>query len=349
MSNEQSRHDNPDLARPAGSDENRQPTAGPDFAGDKATTPAEIGTAGSAGNNTVMNSAGGQSLAGDSVAADGAGWQANNPYTVAGGGSVAEPPLDLAAVVPAVIEIDELNFFYGEFQVLRGINMRFAERRITALIGPSGCGKSTLVRVLNRMSDEVPGARAFGSVRVLGHDIFASEADVTALRRDVGMVFQQPNPFPMSVFDNIAFGLRLAGVTDRQRLAETVEASLSAVDLWADLKDRLDVPATNLSADFQQRLCIARAVAVEPKVLLMDEPCSSLDPFATLKVEELMMRLKKKYTIVVVTHSMQQAARISDEVGYLLLGELIEFGPTERVFRNPRDKRTDDYISGKFG
>ncbi|MFZ2959931.1 MAG: phosphate ABC transporter ATP-binding protein PstB [Candidatus Ozemobacteraceae bacterium] len=242
-----------------------------------------------------------------------------------------------------------LNFFYGLFHAIKEVHLRIDELRVTALIGPSGCGKSTLVRLMNRMSDLVEGNRATGVLRILGRDIFDPRCDVTRLRRDVGMVFQQPNPFPSSVYDNLVFGHRIAGRTDRGELSKIVEESLTAVDLWDDLKDALHTPAVALSADFQQRLCIARAVSLKPKVLVMDEPCSSLDPVATQKIEELIFRLKSEYTIVIVTHSMQQAARISDFTGYMLLGELIEFGPTERVFRNPVDSRTEDYISGKFG
>ncbi|NLI75403.1 MAG: phosphate ABC transporter ATP-binding protein [Candidatus Riflebacteria bacterium] len=248
-----------------------------------------------------------------------------------------------------VVEARSLNFYYGTFQALKEISLEIEANRVTALIGPSGCGKSTLLRVLNRMSDLVTETRATGLLRVLGRDIFDPRFDVTELRREVGMVFQHPNPFPASVFDNLVFGFRIAGVADRARLGQAVEESLRAVDLWKDLADRLDENALSLSPDFQQRLCIARAIAIQPKILLMDEPCSSLDPLGTEKVEELILRLKQQYTIVIVTHSMQQAARISDVTGYMLLGELIEFDQTTRVFRNPRDPRTEDYITGKFG
>ncbi|MBF0501522.1 MAG: phosphate ABC transporter ATP-binding protein [Candidatus Riflebacteria bacterium] len=248
-----------------------------------------------------------------------------------------------------IIEAIHLNFFYGLFHALKEVNLKIEERHVTALIGPSGCGKSTLVRLMNRMSDLAEGNRATGVLRILGRDIFDPRFDVTDLRRDVGMVFQQPNPFPFSVYDNLVFGHRIAGRTNPSQLGQIVEESLTAVDLWDDLKDSLHLPALSLSADFQQRLCIARAMSLEPQILLMDEPCSSLDPVATQKVEELILRLKKKYTIVIVTHSMQQAARISDSTGYMLLGELIEFGDTKQIFRNPTDQRTEDYISGKFG
>jgi len=251
--------------------------------------------------------------------------------------------------VKTVIEARNLNFFYGMFQALKEISVDIFENRVTALIGPSGCGKSTLLRVMNRMSDVVPGAKAVGSLRVLGREIYDPRFEVTELRRNVGMVFQHPNPFPQSVFDNLAFGLKIAGETSRDVIMRAVEESLKAVDLWNDLGDRLDIPALSLTADFQQRLCIARAIAIKPKILLMDEPCSSLDPIGTQRVEELIFRLKREYSILIVTHSMQQAARISDYTGFMMLGELLEYGPTDQIFRKPKDKRTDDYISGKFG
>jgi len=248
-----------------------------------------------------------------------------------------------------VIEAQHLNFYYGLFHALTDIHLGIPEKQVTALIGPSGCGKSTLLRLMNRMSDLVEGSRATGSLLINGRDIFDPRLDLTDLRREVGMVFQIPNPFPVTVFENIAFGHRIAGVGASADLERIVTESLTAVDLWEELKDRLHTQAQSLSADFQQRLCIARAVSLKPAILLMDEPCSSLDPIATQKIEELIFRLKDEYTIVIVTHSMQQAARISDLTGYMLLGELIEFGPTERLFRNPRDRRTEDYISGKYG
>ncbi|HEY9069850.1 MAG TPA: phosphate ABC transporter ATP-binding protein PstB [Candidatus Ozemobacteraceae bacterium] len=249
----------------------------------------------------------------------------------------------------AVVTSRGLNFWYGTFHALKNITLDIVRNRVTALIGPSGCGKSTLLRVFNRMCDQVPGARLAGSLQVLGRELAGKRCDVTGLRREVGMVFQQPNPFPASIFDNLVFGLRLAGTDDRETLERAVETSLEAVGLWNDLKDRLHAPAMGLSADFQQRLCIARAVVIRPSILLMDEPCSSLDPVATQHVEELILRLKAEYTIIIVTHSMQQAARISDHTGYMLLGELVEFDATATIFRQPRDKRTEDYISGKFG
>ena len=249
----------------------------------------------------------------------------------------------------SVVTARGLDFWYGTFHALKNVSFDIEEKRVTALIGPSGCGKSTLLRVFNRMCDQVPGSRLAGSLRVLERELAEPHCDVTGLRRDVGMVFQHPNPFPMSIFENLAFGLRLAGVHDRAALEKAVEESLTAVGLWSDLKDRLDAPAIGLSADFQQRLCIARAVVIRPRILLMDEPCSSLDPVATQHIEELIVQLKREYTIIIVTHSMQQAARISDQTGYMLLGELIEFDATPTIFRQPRDKRTEDYISGKFG
>jgi phosphate transport system ATP-binding protein len=222
-------------------------------------------------------------------------------------------------------------------------------RHITALIGPSGCGKSTLLRALNRMNDVIPGVRVTGAILFGGRDIYAPDMDVCELRKRVGMVFQRPNPFPLSIFDNVAFGLRVAGLRDRRQVAGTVERSLKAAWLWDQLKDKLDHPALELPLDQQQRLCIARLLAVEPEVILMDEPCSALDPIATARIEELMLTLKARYTITIVTHNMQQAARISDYAGYMLLGEMVEFGKTAGLFTSPRDRRTQDYISGRYG
>jgi phosphate transport system ATP-binding protein len=259
------------------------------------------------------------------------------------------------------LHVQELDLHYGEFHALKGVGLEVEEKKITALIGPSGCGKSTLLRSLNRMNDLIRGVRIEGSVLLDGEDVYAPSVDVTALRKRVGMVFQRPNPFPLSVYDNVAFGLRVEGrlgpaarraSRGRKRselVAETVERSLKAAWLWDQLKDRLDGSALELPLDQQQRLCIARLVAVEPEVILMDEPCSSLDPIATAKVEELMLELKRDYTIAIVTHNMQQAARISDYSGYMLLGEMVEFGPTAGIFTNPRDRRTEDYISGRYG
>jgi phosphate transport system ATP-binding protein len=247
------------------------------------------------------------------------------------------------------IEVRALDLHYGTFHALKGVSIAFREKRITALIGPSGCGKSTLLRSLNRMNDLVGGVRVQGRVLLDGDDIYDRRTDVEALRRKVGMVFQRPNPFPLSVYDNVAYGLRVHGRPRRALLDEVVERSLRAVALWDALKDRLDELALDLSGEQQQRLCIARVVAVEPEVLLMDEPCSALDPIATLHVEDLMRELVARYTIVIVTHNMQQAARVSTETGYMLLGELVEHGPTEQIFTRPGDQRTEDYLSGRFG
>jgi phosphate transport system ATP-binding protein len=239
--------------------------------------------------------------------------------------------------------------YYGQFQALKAVNMGVLPQRITALIGPSGCGKSTLLRCLNRMNDPIPGVRITGRVELDGRDIHAPGADVWALRKRVGMVFQRPNPFPLSVRDNVTFGLRVGGIRGRKRLEETVERSLRAAWLWDNLKDKLDGDAMELPLDQQQRLCVARLLAVEPEVILMDEPCSALDPIATAKIEEVMLELRKRYTIVIVTHNMQQAARISDFSGYMLLGEMVEFGGTQQIFTTPKDRRTDDYIGGRYG
>ena len=248
-----------------------------------------------------------------------------------------------------VISVRDLDLFYGDFHALKRVPMDVLPRHITALIGPSGCGKSTLLRTLNRMNDLVPGVRITGQVLLEGKNIYAPGTDVCALRKRVGMVFQRPNPFPLSVYDNVAFGLRVAGLSGRRRTDEIVERSLKAAWLWDQLKDRLDDSALALPLDQQQRLCVARLLAVEPEVILMDEPCSALDPIATARIEELMLDLKRNYTIVIVTHNMQQAARISDFSGYMLLGEMIEFGQTAGIFTTPRDKRTQDYISGRYG
>jgi phosphate transport system ATP-binding protein len=242
-----------------------------------------------------------------------------------------------------------LDLYYGDFHALKQVSMGVRARHITALIGPSGCGKSTLLRTLNRMNDLIPGVRVKGSILLEGQDIYALGTDVCALRKRVGMVFQRPNPFPLSIYDNVAFGLSVAGMTNRRRLEETVERSLTAAWLWDQLKDKLNDSALSLPLDQQQRLCVARLLAVEPDVILMDEPCSALDPISTTRIEELMLDLKAKYTIVIVTHNMQQAARISDYSGYMLLGEMIEFGETAGIFTTPREKRTQDYISGRYG
>jgi phosphate transport system ATP-binding protein len=248
-----------------------------------------------------------------------------------------------------VIETHHLDLFYGDFQALTDITLNIEERKITALIGPSGCGKSTLVRVFNRMNDLIDGVRITGTVTVLGENIFTPETDLIALRQKVGMVFQRPNPFPLSVRKNITFGLEIHSKHEKEQHDSLVEASLKDVLLWDDLKDRLDHSALRLSLEQQQRLCIARVLAMKPQIILMDEPCSALDPIATLRIEELMQELKKNYTIVIVTHNMQQAARASDFTAFLYIGKLIEFGETKRVFSAPKEKQTEDYITGRFG
>jgi phosphate transport system ATP-binding protein len=247
------------------------------------------------------------------------------------------------------IEVQHLNLHYGKFHALKDVSIVFPDRQITALIGPSGCGKSTLLRSLNRMNDTIGTVRVDGQVLLDGLNVYDRGYDVEALRRRVGMVFQRPNPFPLSIYDNVVYGLRIHGAPSKKRLDEVVEKSLQAVDLWETLKDRLEEDALELSGEQQQRLCIARVVAIEPEVLLMDEPCSALDPIATLKVENLMRDLVSRFTIVIVTHNMQQAARVSTQTGYMLLGDLVEFGPTDRIFTRPLDERTEDYISGRFG
>jgi phosphate transport system ATP-binding protein len=249
----------------------------------------------------------------------------------------------------AIIEVRDLDFHYGKFQALRGISLDIEPNRITALIGPSGCGKTTFLRALNRMTDLIEDVRVTGTVLIDGEDIYRPGTDLLSLRKKVGMVFQRPNPFPLSVFDNVVYGLRVHGVRDPKALEEKLVRSLEAVHLWDELKDRLDENALRLSGEQQQRLCIARLVAVEPEILLMDEPCSALDLAATANIEDLMVELKKRYTILIVTHNMQQAARVSDVTGYFLLGELIEIGETKRIFTNPQDRRTEDYITGRFG
>ena len=246
------------------------------------------------------------------------------------------------------ITVQNLDLFYGNFQALKSISLNIPGNQITALIGPSGCGKSTLLKTLNRMNDLVEDCRITGSVLLDGQDIYGG-MDVSLLRKRVGMVFQKPNPFPMSIYDNIAFGPRTHGVRSRARLDEIVERSLRDAAIWDELKDRLKKSALGLSGGQQQRLCIARALAVEPEVLLMDEPTSALDPISTARIVELATELKKQYTIVIVTHNMQQAVRISDRTAFFLLGEMVEYGATEQVFSLPRDKRTEDYITGRFG
>ena len=247
------------------------------------------------------------------------------------------------------IEVGRLDFYYGRFQALKHVNLTIRERQITALIGPSGCGKSTFLRALNRMNDIIEGARTEGEVRLDGEDIYDPAVDVVALRRRVGMVFQRPNPFPMSVFDNVAYAPRIHGIARGSDLADLVEESLKRAALWDEVKDKLKESAFTHSGGQQQRLCISRVLALDPEVVLMDEPCSALDPVSTLRIEELMHELQRKYTIVIVTHNMQQAARVSQETGFFLHGELIEFGPSARIFTDPADKRTEDYVTGRFG
>ncbi len=248
-----------------------------------------------------------------------------------------------------IITVKDLCLWYGNTQALKNIEIGIKENAITALIGPSGCGKSTFLKTLNRMNDLVPDVKITGKVEYDGKDIFAPNVDVNELRRDIGMVFQKPNPFPMSVYDNIAYGPRTHGVHKKSQLDELVETSLRDAAIWDELKDRLNKSALGLSGGQQQRLCIARALAVKPEVLLMDEPTSALDPISTSKIEELCLQLKGQYTIVIVTHNMQQAARISDQTAFFLLGNLIEYNDTEKLFANPNDKRTEDYITGRFG
>lgn len=249
----------------------------------------------------------------------------------------------------AIIETDKLNLYYTNFHALKDVTMQVKRNMITALIGPSGCGKSTLLRVFNRMNDLIDGVRMTGSVKFDGKEIITPDVDLIDLRKRIGMVFQRPNPFPLSVFDNVAYGLRIRSERNKKVLQETVEKSLSAVLLFDDLKDKLSMNALNLTLEQQQRLCIARLLAVTPDVVLMDEPCSALDPMSTMKIEELMAELRKQYTIIIVTHNMQQAARVSQECGFMLLGDLVEFGDTKQLFTMPKDKRTDDYITGRFG
>ena len=248
-----------------------------------------------------------------------------------------------------IMTVQGLNLWYGDHQALHDISLNIPEKSITALIGPSGCGKSTFLKTLNRMNDLIPGVKITGDVRYRDQDIFASGTDVNELRREIGMVFQKPNPFPMSIYDNIAYGPRTHGIKNRAKLDEIVEKSLRGAAIWDEVKDRLKKNALGLSGGQQQRLCIARALAVEPEVLLMDEPTSALDPISTSKIEELAMQLKEQYTIVIVTHNMQQAVRISDRTAFFLLGELVECDDTQQLFSQPQDKRTEDYITGRFG
>ena len=254
----------------------------------------------------------------------------------------------MSNIIKPEIQVRNLELFYGDNKALKNINLDIESKKVTALIGPSGCGKSTFLRTLNRMNDLIEGVKINGEILIDGKDIY-KDYDEIDLRKKVGMVFQKPNPFPMSIYDNIAYGPRCQGIKDKKKLDEIVEKSLRGAALWDEVKDRLNKSAMGLSGGQQQRLCIARAIAMEPEVILMDEPTSALDPIATQKVEELMEELKQKYTIVIVTHSMQQAARISDKTAFFLMGELIEFDDTDKIFTNPKDKRTEDYITGRFG
>ena len=243
----------------------------------------------------------------------------------------------------------DMCLWYGEHQALKDVNIAIPEKSITAFIGPSGCGKSTFLKTLNRMNDLIPGVKITGDIRYEGIDIFSREVDVNNLRKEIGMVFQKPNPFPMSIYDNIAYGPRTHGITNKVELDEIVERALRDAAIWDEVKDRLKKNALGMSGGQQQRLCIARALAVQPKILLMDEPTSALDPITTSRIEELVMELKEKYTIVMVTHNMQQAVRVSDHTAFFLLGELVEFGKTDDIFSQPKDQRTEDYITGRFG
>jgi len=248
-----------------------------------------------------------------------------------------------------IITVKDMCLWYGDHQALKNVNIEIPEKSITAFIGPSGCGKSTFLKTLNRMNDLIPGVKITGDIRYEGTDIFSKEVDVNNLRKEIGMVFQKPNPFPMSIYDNIAYGPRTHGITNKVELDEIVERALRDAAIWDEVKDRLKKNALGMSGGQQQRLCIARALAVQPKVLLMDEPTSALDPISTSRIEELVMELKEKYTIVMVTHNMQQAVRVSDYTAFFLLGELVEFGKTDDIFSQPQDKRTEDYITGRFG
>ena len=258
-------------------------------------------------------------------------------------------PVAPPVVSPArTVRLDGLRAYYGGVEAVKGVTLTYAANEVTAMIGPSGCGKSTVVRCINRMHEEIPGARASGRVLLDDADVYGPDVDVVSVRRTIGMVFQKPNPFPtMSIFDNVAAGLRLTG--RRRDLAHRVEASLRGAGLWDEVKDRLGKPGIGLSGGQQQRLCIARTIAVEPEVIIMDEPASALDPISTLKIEELLLELKRRYTIVIVTHNMQQAARVADRTAFMLSGELVEVGETDRIFTNPDDPRTEDYVTGKFG
>jgi len=275
---------------------------------------------------------------------------ANEPAVVLGEkvNREVDPRKNLNLEADVKIDVQHLNFYYGAKQALYDVSLPIREHQVTALIGPSGCGKSTFLRTLNRMNDLIPGTRTEGEAKLDEENIYDQSTDVVLLRQRIGMVFQRPNPFPKSIFDNVAYGLRIQGKPERQ-IKEMVEASLRAAALWDEVKDRLKASALGLSGGQQQRLCIARALAVRPEVLLMDEPCSSLDPIATLKIEELITELSKEYTIVIVTHNMQQAARVSQYTGFFLSGKLVEYAPTVDIFKRPKKKETEDYISGRFG
>lgn len=247
------------------------------------------------------------------------------------------------------VDISHLELYYGDFHALKDVNIKINENQVTAFIGPSGCGKSTCLKTINRMNDLIPGCRISGQVLIDGQDIYDSRTNLNLLRKRAGMVFQKPNPFPMSIYDNIAYGPKVHGIKNKNKLNEIVEASLKGVALWDEVKDRLKKPALGMSGGQQQRLCIARAIAVEPDILLMDEPTSALDPLSTLKIEDLIKELRVKYTVIIVTHNMQQAARISDNTAFFLAGKIIEYNKTSHIFKNPNDKRTEDYITGRFG
>ena len=270
-------------------------------------------------------------------------------YSADDGPAAQTPPLPIAGQ-DSILAARDVDVFYGTKQAIKSVDLEIPRNRITALIGPSGCGKSTLLRTFNRMNDTIPSARVEGDIRFAGQDIYDDGVDVTALRRRIGMVFQKPNPFPKSIFENVAYGLRIHGLAgSKDETAARVEKALKGAGLWDEVSDRLNEPGTGLSGGQQQRLCIARAIAVEPTVILMDEPCSALDPIATAKVEELMEQIRQDYTIVIVTHSMQQAARVADKTAFFHLGELVEEGPTEKIFTNPENDRTQAYISGRIG
>ena len=263
--------------------------------------------------------------------------------------AVPSPAPALSATESPLIEVTDLSLYYGASKALKSIRLDIRERLVTAFIGPSGCGKSTLLRCFNRMNDLIDNVRIEGGVRIAGHDIYSPDVDVIELRKRVGMVFQKSNPFPKSIYDNVAYGLRVQGVKNRSELDAAVEESLRAAALWDEVKDRLHSSALGLSGGQQQRLCIARAIAIKPEIILMDEPASALDPLATSRIEDLILSLKKDFTIVIVTHNMQQAARISDVTAFFYIGELVEFDSTRKIFTNPKEKRTEDYVTGRFG